>query len=121
MGDGVPGGHKVAVVDHLNEGLDASAGQDATTSHGLGDGLGAAVDSNDDGVGEGASLGGLLDGLNDDSLAAGKLSLGEENHLSLLQELNHLVISSFNTFTITICITIKQLNVTTCQPLLTID
>lgn len=91
MGESVPGGHDVVVVDDLDEGLDASAGQNLTTSHSLGDRAGAAVDSNNDGVGEGTGLGGVLDGLNDNSLATSELTLGEDDDLTCLQELDHSV------------------------------
>jgi hypothetical protein len=82
----------VVVVDDLDERLDTGAGQNAATSHGLGDSTRVAVDSNNDGVGEGTGLGGLLDGLDDDGLTSGILSLGEKDDLTLLQELDHSVI-----------------------------
>lgn len=81
----------MVVVDDLDEGLDTSAGQDLAAGHGLGNSAGAAVDTNNDGVGEGASLGGVLDGLDDDSLATSVLTLGEDDDLTCLQELDHSV------------------------------
>jgi len=87
----VPSGHNVVVVDDLDEGLDAGTGQHLTTRHGLRNGARVAVDSNDDGVGEGTSLGDVLDGLDDDGLTSGVLALGENDDLTLLQELNHSV------------------------------
>lgn len=78
----------MVVVDDLNERLDTSASQDLAASHGLGNRAGAAVDSNYDSVGEGTSLGGVLDRLNDDGLASGELTLGEDDNLTCLEELH---------------------------------
>jgi len=87
----VPSGHNVVVVDDLDERLNAGAGQHLTTRHGLRNGAGVAVDSNNDGVRERTSLGDVLDGLDDDGLASGILALGENDNLTLLQELDHSV------------------------------
>jgi hypothetical protein len=54
--EGVTGGHKVVVVDDLNERLDLAALGLAGLGHALGDGGRVTLDAGDNGVGEGVAL-----------------------------------------------------------------
>lgn len=66
--EGVPCGHQVVVVDHLDEGLDLGSLLLAGLGHAARDLGGVALDAGDDGVAEGVRLVAVVDGLDDDDL-----------------------------------------------------
>lgn len=76
--ESVTSGHKVVVVDDLDEGLDLRALGLAGLGHALGDVGRVALDAGDNGVGEGVSLGAVVDGHEEDDLLAGVASTGDD-------------------------------------------
>lgn len=79
--EGVTGGHKVVVVDDLDERLDLAALGLAGLGHALGDGGRVTLDAGDNGVGEGVALGAVVDGHEEDDLLAGVTSTGDNGLL----------------------------------------
>lgn len=79
--EGVTGGHKVVVVDDLDERLDLAALGLAGLGHALGDSGRVTLDAGDNGVGEGVALGAVVDGHEEDDLLAGVASTGDDGLL----------------------------------------
>ena len=78
----------MVVVNKLNEGADAGAPVDGLASHALVNRERAAVDADDKSVRIGTFLGALIEGLDNDGLLAGVLSVGQDDNLVGLEELH---------------------------------
>lgn len=94
--EGVPSGHEVSLVDNLEERANTGLLPGLATSGVLANGSGSLANTSDDDMGVGASLGGLIDGLDDDGLVSGVAAAGDDNDLSRLQELNHSAVYNIN-------------------------
>ena len=83
--DRIPGGHEMSKIDELDERLHAALLGSGLLVHGLGDLVGALLDTDNKSVAVRALGGALIVVLHDDSLLAGISSTEEHNNLSCLQ------------------------------------
>jgi hypothetical protein len=80
--EGVASGHDVVQVDELGEGLDAHALLLLLVTHGLGDLPGGPLNTDNEGVGELAVTSALIEGLDDDGLAASEAAAEDNDDLA---------------------------------------
>lgn len=82
----ISGGHQMAEIDNLEEGLQLRSSLNLRESHPLGDSLGEFVDASDDGMAVGAcSVGLLVKSLDNECLLTSMAALQDDNHLAGFQ------------------------------------
>jgi hypothetical protein len=84
--EGVSGGHKVIVIDGLEERLYFTSLGDPLFAHSCGDFTGIALDAGNKGMAVRVALGAIIEGLENDGFAAGVASAGDEGHFSGFQD-----------------------------------
>lgn len=87
---GVTGGHQVIVVQYLQERLDLGLLLQLGLAHGLGNLAGVSVDTGYESMTEWLVRSAIIDGLDNDSLAAGVTSTKDNYDFVLFHNLPHL-------------------------------